>query len=843
MPTIEERLIQQATVEPHWLTDRDAFWYRRQHVAGKTEFILVDAAQKTRGPAFDHAALADVLGQQTGTSVDADDLPFSWIEVQPDHAHVCFQYGDKKWQFRPDGVLEEWQGDFAEADPRFLKEEAPSSSGSNEIQVKLINQSGASLSVFWIDFSGNPVHYMSNNKNQTTRFTTYSGHVWKFVDQATNQTKLIYRAPKGFSDTVVIGNNHASLRVEPTSSEESRQAEDGDKEKENATGNSEEKETVIPVAAKTPPPAKPNALKVMSLRSFEDSTRREVIVEDHNLYLKEKDGRKIQLAEGSADNIFDQYAIYLTSDEQFAIVWQYTPEQTHTVNLIESAPKDQLEPKLKPIQYLKPGDRRRVDRPRLYDLTNACEIPTDSSSFANPYNLYNVGWNRDGQEYRFIFNERGHQRLRVLSIHRSGSVKVLIEEQSNTFIDYSQKLWWTWIEESDEMLWASERDGFNHLYLFDLSNGTEPKQLTQGTWNVREVEQVDQSQRRLLVRAYGVLQDEDPYHSYLVSVNFDGPDFKVLTDNSEGTHSWEWSPNKRYLFDTWSRVDLPPQVSLRDAESGEQLAFLEKGELETLEGGATWNAPERFVTTGRDGTTKIYGIIVRPSDFDENKSYPVIEDIYAGPHDFFTPKGFSRLSGQREWADQGYIVVKLDGMGTNWRSKAFHDTCFKNLKDAGFPDRIAWITAAASTRPWMDLSRVGIFGTSAGGQSAAAAVLHHGDFYKVAAADSGCHDNRMDKMWWNEAWMSYPVDESYVESSNATHASKLTGKLMLIVGELDDNVDPSSTLQLVNALNAADKDYELLYVPGGGHGCGGSGYPLRRQRAFFRRHLLNSDVK
>jgi dipeptidyl aminopeptidase/acylaminoacyl peptidase len=177
-------------------------------------------------------------------------------------------------------------------------------------------------------------------------------------------------------------------------------------------------------------------------------------------------------------------------------------------------------------------------------------------------------------------------------------------------------------------------------------------------------------------------------------------------------------------------------------------------------------------------------------------------------------------------------------MGTNWRSKAFHDVCYKNLKDAGFPDRIAWMQAAASTRPWMDLSRVGIYGCSAGGQSAVAALLHHGDFYKAAAADSGCHDNRMDKLWWNEQFMGYPVDESYRDSSNVYHAAKLRGALMLIVGEMDRNVEPSSTLQLVNALINADKDHDLLFIPGGSHGCGDSPYALRRQRDFFRRHLL-----
>jgi dipeptidyl aminopeptidase/acylaminoacyl peptidase len=237
----------------------------------------------------------------------------------------------------------------------------------------------------------------------------------------------------------------------------------------------------------------------------------------------------------------------------------------------------------------------------------------------------------------------------------------------------------------------------------------------------------------------------------------------------------------------------------------------------------------------------IYGLIIKPSNFDPSKKYPIIEDIYAGPHGFFVPKSHSGLWTSRALANPGYIVVKVDGMGTNFRSKAFHNVCWKNLKDAGFPDRIAWMKAAAATRPWMDLSRVGIYGTSAGGQSAVGALLFHNDFYKVAAADSGCHDNRMDKRWWNEMWMGWPVDPTaYANSSNVVHAAKLQGKLFLTVGMVDENVDPSSTYQLVYALNKANKDYEFVLFPMEGHSAGWGSYGWRRMEAFFKKNLLEA---
>jgi dipeptidyl aminopeptidase/acylaminoacyl peptidase len=237
-------------------------------------------------------------------------------------------------------------------------------------------------------------------------------------------------------------------------------------------------------------------------------------------------------------------------------------------------------------------------------------------------------------------------------------------------------------------------------------------------------------------------------------------------------------------------------------------------------------------------------VIVRPTNFDARKKYPVVEHIYAGPHSAFVPKAFaSHLGVMHDIAELGFIVVQIDGMGTAHRSKAFHDVCWKNLGDSGFPDRIAWIRAAAEKHAEMDISRVGIFGGSAGGQSALRALIAHGDFYKVAVADCGCHDNRMDKVWWNEAWMGWPIGEHYAEQSNVTQAHRLTGKLLLIVGEMDRNVDPASTMQVANALIMADKDFDLLVMPGVGHGAAETPYGRRRRADFLVRNLLGVEPR
>jgi dipeptidyl-peptidase 4 len=528
--------------------------------------------------------------------------------------------------------------------------------------------------------------------------------------------------------------------------------------------------------------------------------------------------------------------VYKSPDGKFSVKWQYTPAQNHSVHMVESTPEDQLQPKLKTISYLKPGDKVAVDRPRMYSTTNDKEIETSDSLFSNPWSITNIGWNNESTEYRFLFNERGHQHLRIIGMNTEGKVRTIIEDSSQTFLDYSQKLYTHSIANTDEQIWMSERDGRSHLYRFDLTTGSLINQITKGDYIVRSVDKIDDEARIVWFRGYNLVPEQDHYHAHLAKINFDGTGFQVLTQG-DGTHTWTWSPDRSTFTDTYSRVDAAPISVLRNGSTGAEIEVIERGDLPSLLKGSP--VAERFQAPGRDGVTKIYGIIIKPRSFNASKTYPVIEQIYAGPQDFFVPKAFGPFSRQRELADHGFIIVQIDGMGTNWREKEFHDVAYKNLKDAGFPDRIAWMKAAASTRPWMDLTRVGIYGGSAGGQSAAGAVLFHGDFYKAAAADSGCHDNRMDKIWWNEQWMGYPVDKSYNDSSNAVHAGNLKGALWLAVGELDTNVDPATTMQVVAALNKAGKDYELFFVPGGGHGAGSStSFARRKQTDFFKYHLL-----
>jgi dipeptidyl aminopeptidase/acylaminoacyl peptidase len=366
-------------------------------------------------------------------------------------------------------------------------------------------------------------------------------------------------------------------------------------------------------------------------------------------------------------------------------------------------------------------------------------------------------------------------------------------------------------------------------------------QITKGEWVVRGVDRVDREKRQIWFRAAGIVPGQDPYYIQYCRVNFDGSSLVMLTEG-DGMHSAEFSPDRRFIINTYSRVDMPPVTELRRAEDGKLICKLETGDASELKK-AGWRAPEQFIAKARDGETDIYGVIVRPTNFDPQKKYPVIESIYAGPQGSFTPKAFNPMNRMMELAELGFIVVQMDGMGTSHRSKKFHDVCWKNIGDAGFPDRVLWIKAAAKKYPEMDITRVGIYGTSAGGQNALGGLLTHGDFYKAGVSDCGCHDNRMDKIWWNEQWMGWPVGPHYDKQSNVTLASNLKGKLLLMVGEMDRNVDPASTFQVVNALIKANKDFDYLVVPGAGHGVAGSPYGKRRLQDFFVRSLHGKEPR
>jgi len=570
-----------------------------------------------------------------------------------------------------------------------------------------------------------------------------------------------------------------------------------------------------------------------------------VTIENHNVVLTdtEDDTRYTLTDDGTAEHAYGPPFRWSPDGTKLLTNRRERGDSRH-VTLVDTAPDDRLQPRTDRYFYLKPGDRVTIERPQLFHVASRTQVAVDHSQAPNPYDTREVRWRADSRAFTYEYNQRGHQCYRVIEVDaETGASRVVIDDSPETFFCYSSKYFSYYRDDAGDILWMSERSGWNHLYLYDWAAGEVKHPVTAGDWVVRSVEHIDEEQGVVWFWAGGVHDGQDPYYRHYCRANLDGSGVTPLTA-SNGTHTdVSVSPNGKYLVTTWSRVDHPPVHELRSAETGELVAELARADASAL-GDTSWRPMEPFVAKGRDGTTDIYGVIVRPTNFDPAKTYPVIEHIYAGPHSAFVPKQWTPFHWMMHpMAELGFIVVMIDGMGTNWRSKTFHDVAWQDLADSGFPDRIAWMRAAAQHEPAMDLSRVGIFGGSAGGQSAMRAVLDHHDFYDAAAADCGCHDNRMDKIWWNEQWLGWPVGEQYTHSSNVVDAHKLGGALFLSVGELDRNVDPASTMQVVDALIAADKDFELLVIPGGGHGSGESPYARRRRADFFVRELLGVEPR
>lgn len=574
----------------------------------------------------------------------------------------------------------------------------------------------------------------------------------------------------------------------------------------------------------------------------------EAYVKDNNLYLspvrdeKEKDKPKEEIAltmDGTANLRYDGWSIIWSPDSRKLATVKVRDVQERRIPLIESSPSSQKQPILQWRDYAKPGDVLPVYLPVLFDVEARKQMALNVTPYENQFYLNLTGWREDSRAFTFEFNQRGHQRYVIGEVSAAdGSIRHLVDEQTKTFIYYYNNYRYD-LDDGKELLWISERDGWRHLYLIDGTNGQVKQQVTKGEWVVRQVDYVDETNRVVYFTASGFNKGEDPYNLHYCRINLDGTGFTDMTPEN-GNHRVTFSADRSYFTDVYSRPDLPPVSQLKRTSDASVVAGLQRCDVSALQAEG-WQMPEVFCAKGRDGQTDIWGNIYRPMHFDASKSYPVVEFIYAGPHDSHVDKDFKPAHHLvSKLVELGFIVVSIDGMGTSNRSKAFHDVCWKNLKDAGFPDRIAWMKAAGAKYKYMDLNRVGIYGWSAGGQNAMAALLFHNDFYKVAVALCGCHDNRMDKIWWNEQWMGYPIDASYSTSSNVDNAYRLKGKLLLINGELDDNVDPASTLQVVSALMKANKNFEQLYLPGKTHSLGGP-FEMHKMHDFFVKNLLGQE--
>ena len=577
----------------------------------------------------------------------------------------------------------------------------------------------------------------------------------------------------------------------------------------------------------------------------------EALINNYNLAIRSIESREtiVLSTDGSEGNYYHARTIMWSPDSTKIAVYRVRPGYKREVRYIESSPEDQIQPKFSSIIYAKPGDVLDLEQPVLFDVTTRKQFEVDNALFPNPYEITDPAWRKDSSTFTFEYNQRGHQIYRVIEVNANGKARALISDEPATFFSYrnangsladSGRRYRYDVNDGKEIVWMSERDGWSHLYLYDGATGQVKNQITRGEWVVRGVQRVDEASRQIWFSAGGTRAGKDPYFLSFFRINFDGSGLTEIT-TTDANHNLSYSTDHRFYVNNYSRLDLPSVLEVRKTADNSLVATVERGDTSELVK-TGWKPAEVFTAKGRDGKTDIWGVIIRPTNFDPSKRYPVLENIYAGPQGSFVPKSFLTYSSMMAQAEIGFIVVQIDGMGTSNRSKAFHDVAWKNLGDAGFRDRILWHKAVAAKYPWYNISRVGLYGGSAGGQNALGGLLFYPEFYKAAVSYAGCHDNRMDKIWWNEQWMSWPIGPQYSASSNVDNAHRLQGELLLVVGEMDTNVDPSSTMQVVSKLIKHNKDFDLLVIPGANHGAGRgdryAAYGDHKRYDFFVRHLL-----
>jgi len=524
-------------------------------------------------------------------------------------------------------------------------------------------------------------------------------------------------------------------------------------------------------------------------------------------------------------------------DGRHFAVWREIKETTRLYNVIDTVKGTSRE-----IPYDKPGDPRTTRTPWVFRAdgkgANGCPLNVLPQAYATD----RLDWSADSKVLRTEYIRRGFTGHGIVAYDvEKGSWRKLLAEEDPKFV-YTFNARYRHDLSEELTLWASERTGWNHLYAVDLRNGQTLRAVTSGPWVVKQVVHLDAEAKEIYFQAVGRNPGENPYHQHLCKVGLDGNGFIDLTPG-DAHHEVTFSPDLRTFIETASRVDQPHAYLLRSAKDGRLLARLGATDDAALRK-TGWQPARPFVAKDREGKFDIWGVVTRPHPFDPKKKYPVIENIYAGPHGSFAPRSFNWWHrNHRELSMLGFYVVQLDGRGTNHRGKEFHQHSWRNLKDGGFPDRIAWMQALAKQEPNMDLSRVGIFGGSAGGQNTAHALLLHGGFYKAGAADCGCYDNRVDKLWWNEQWLGYPVGPWYEENSCAKYAANLSGRLFLSVGESDTNVDVKCSYDFRDALLAAGKKAQIEFhvVPGANHGAGESN-EMREKRARFFRDALGGAL-
>lgn len=553
---------------------------------------------------------------------------------------------------------------------------------------------------------------------------------------------------------------------------------------------------------------------------------------DRPIVVWSPDSQKIATYQQDQRGDGDMYVVHTEIGHPVLEQWKYPLPGDPVVTTIQRVVIDLNGPRV--IRFKMPPDQHRST---LCDDV-ACK----------PGEWSDVEWSPDSTQIAFVSTSRDHkhEQFRIADA-ATGEVRDVFHEDVSTFYESGNgAINWRYLPASNEVIWFSERDNWGQLYLYDSQTGQLKNQITTGEGNVTQILRVDEKSRRIYFLGVGKEKGRDPYFIHFYSIGFDGHDLRLLTPEN-ANHEVTLSPSGDYFVDSYSTPDTPPVTVLRNS-SGKLVATIGKADISRLLA-TGWKPPILFTVKARDGATDLYGLMFRPTNFDSSKKYPIINHIYPGPQTGSVgSRSFSAARGDcQSLAELGFVVVEIDGMGTPWRSKKFHEAYYGDMGDNTLPDQVGGMKQLAQRYSWIDINRAGIYGHSGGGFATADAMFRYPDFFKVGISESGNHDNRVYEDDWAEKWQGLLVrnpdgSTNYDNQANELVAKNLKGHLLLAHGTIDNNVPPYNTLLVVDALIKANKDFDLLMLPNERHGyADDTAYMTRRRWDYFVRYLLGAE--
>jgi dipeptidyl aminopeptidase/acylaminoacyl peptidase len=806
-----QKLVFDTSVQPHWAELSDRFWYSFETPQG-TRWMLVDPVKRTRAPLFDNAKMAAMLTKITRIPYDSQHLPVQKLEWVNEDAGIRFYVEVPK----DAEIVETREAAAAEEKKEEKKEEQTG-------QVKKEEEGGKA--------EGAEKEPEEKTRKLYFEYGLATGQVTLLegFEPKPDKPKWAQVSPDGQTILFARGQN---LYMMDAASYAKAQKDFGDATVQEAQLTTDGEQHY----------------------GFARRVRTE----------EQKDLKKDQKGDDKnpAGPRVPAIRAYWAQDSTKFAVERVDQRKVADLWVIDSLA--QPRPKLETYRYAMPGEKN-VDQSELvvFDRGTKQHVKVKADRFVDQSldiataPMLDRDREQEKTEPRWVATTAGKLYFWRSSrdLHRidvcvadtaTGEVKTLIEERLNTYVE-TRPLFL--VNDGEELIHWSERDGWGHYYLFD-ANGQLKNQITSGEFVDGNVQYVDEKARVMYFVANGHEQGEDPYFTHLYRVNLDGTGLKLLNPG-DASHTANLADSGRYFVDTWSQVNSAPVSAFFDV-AGNKIADLETTDVSALlEAG--YQFPEPFKVKADDGVTDLFGVMYKPFDFDPGKKYPIIAYVYPGPQTESVTKTFSPRSSNIALAQLGFIVIEVGNRGGNpQRSKWYHNYGYGNLRDYGLADKKTAIEQLARRYPWIDLDKVGIWGHSGGGFMSTAAMLVYPDFFKVAVSESGNHENNIYNRWWSEKHHGVKevtgkdgtVTFEYSIEKNSEIAKNLKGHLLLVTGDIDDNVHPANTLRLANALIKANKRFDFFILPGMRHSFRPlAEYTFWLRGDYFVRHLLGAEPR